>query len=63
MIERVISRLKEKRDEFALESLRKPREKTSYDYGRACGVVEGFDKAEAIVTEILKDLIDEEDNK
>lgn len=62
MLERVITELTKKRDEFALDSLRKPRTDNdpSYELGRICGVIEGFDKAISTVTEVLKDLIDED---
>ncbi len=53
----LISKLKELKTTYSTEALKKPQEKTEFEYGRHCGVIEGFEKVE----ELIKQLIEGED--
>lgn len=52
----LLNRLKTRQAEFALESLRRPNMRDTFEYGYRVGVVAGYDAA----LEVLLQLLDEE---
>ncbi len=53
-----LARLRRKREQYALEALESPGEKSAYEYGYRVGVVDGFKRA---IDELMQELADERD--
>ena len=52
----LLTRLKEKQQQFALDALRRPQERNAFEYGYRVGMVAGYESA----IDVLLSLIDEE---
>ena len=56
--DRMLSRLKAEQQQFALDALRRPVERDSFEYGYRVGVVAGYEAA----INVLLNLLDDEKN-
>ena len=54
----LLNRLKAEQAQFALEALKKPQNRDTFEYGYRVGVVAGYDAA----LDVLLNLLDEEKN-
>ena len=52
VIKKILQRLKEEQ-EGCIELLKKPRERTSFGYGQASGILEGLGRAEQCILEVV----------
>jgi hypothetical protein len=50
-VERFVDTLKREQAVTALEALKKPRERDAFEYGLACGLVQGYERTLQILTE------------
>ena len=56
--EQLLNRLKSDQQKFALDALKRPQERNTFEYGYRVGVVAGYDAA----VNVLLSLLDEEKN-
>lgn len=55
MIEKIISKLNEEKSLVAHQTMMKPGDGTSFEYGRRVGIYAGIDRALSLIEEILAD--------
>lgn len=53
--QKILNRLKEEQQKFALESLRRPINRDTFEYGYRVGVVEGYEAAINLLFSILNE--------
>lgn len=51
----LLNRLKEKQQEFALDALRRPQERDTFEYGYRVGVVAGYEHAIEVLLSLVKE--------
>ena len=55
LLDLAISALKGRQQQLAIDALKTPRGRDSFDYGRVCGLYEGIGVALQLIEEILND--------
>lgn len=55
LAERLFNRLKADQQSFALDALRRPQTRDSFEYGYRVGVVAGYEAAITILLQLLKE--------
>lgn len=58
---RLLNELKRKQADYALQTLQRPANKDLFEYGRHCGVVEGYEFAINAILNLLKEENDDGD--
>lgn len=57
---RLLNALKAEQQRFALEALRKPQTRDTFEYGYRVGMVQGYDAAINVLLQLLKEERDED---
>lgn len=59
-LELYLRKLKDMQAEYADASLRRPKDKTEFGYGEACGQYQGLLLAEQLLTNVIEEVADDE---
>jgi hypothetical protein len=55
VIDQLFTRLKEQQREFALDALKRPQTRDTFEYGYRVGVVQGYEAAINVLLQLLKE--------
>lgn len=55
VVDQLFTRLKEQQREFALDALKRPQTRDTFEYGYRVGVVQGYEAAINVLLQLLKE--------
>lgn len=55
VIDQLFNRLKEQQREFALDALKRPQTRDTFEYGYRVGIVQGYEAAINVLLQLLKE--------
>jgi hypothetical protein len=59
ILNRYLGQLKNLKSEYAVGALSTPKAKDAFEYGKHCGIVEGLNRAELLLSKVLGEEYDE----
>ena len=55
VVDQLFTRLKEQQREFALDALKRPQTRDTFEYGYRVGIVQGYEAAINVLLQLLKE--------
>jgi hypothetical protein len=55
VVDQLFNRLKEQQREFALDALKRPQTRDTFEYGYRVGIVQGYEAAINVLLQLLKE--------